>query len=275
MESADKIFFEWDENFRPENTSAYSLIFEVEKKSCRFSLLEIDKNRFIGLGDFRRSFEDVVNSVKWLTNSFHSTRIIIANSLSTLIPTALFSKEDSSLYLDFNFEKYDQDTIFNDELRNLQINSVYCIPGDLHKKIISYFPDAKVSHISTILIECLFANFKNLFGQGKVFLNVRNGEFDLIIFKVKGLQYFNSFQFKAPEDLLYYLIFVMEQLNLNPEETPLVLLGDTDKKSEIFELIFRYVRNVEFVDRNETSGYSYVLNEIPSHKYYSLFNSGQ
>lgn len=275
MESSARVFFEWDENFRPENAFAYALTLEVEKKSCRFSLMEVDKNRFVGLGDFRAPFEEVIHSVDWLRNSFHSARVIISNSRSTLIPAALFSKEESLSYLDFNFEKNDQEEIFNDELRNLQIRSVYCIQGDQYKMLKSYFPDAAISHVSTVLIESLFTHFKNLFGQGKIFLNVRTGEFDLIIFKGKGLQYFNSFKFKVSEDLLYFLIFVMEQLNLNPEETPLVLLGDTEKKSELFDLVFRYVRNVEFVVRNETCSYSYVLNEIPSHKYYTLFNSGQ
>jgi hypothetical protein len=86
------------------------------------------------------------------------------------------------------------------------------------------------------------------------------------------LIYCNAFHFMTPEDIAYYLIFVFEQLNLNPEEVGLTLLGNIDRYSPVYDLLFRYIRNIEFAGRNESFGYSYLFNEIPDHFYYSLLS---
>jgi hypothetical protein len=68
------------------------------------------------------------------------------------------------------------------------------------------------------------------------------------------------------------VIFVFEQLNLNPEEITLALLGNVEKFSPVFDLLFRYIRNIEFVSRNDGFDYSYLFNDVPGHFYYSLLN---
>ena len=272
-ETAVKIFSQFDESFHPEESDRYSLAIEIEKKKFSYCLLDIEKNKFVGVGSFHQPYNEIIDSIRWIQNSFQSKRIIIANSRSTLIPAPLFIKEEKQDYLDFNMEREKDDIVLNDWLENLGIYNIYCIPGQLQNDINMYFPDAKLCHVSSVLMESLYVNYKNLMETGKIFLNVRDEEFDLMIFQGKQLNYFNSFSFKVPEDLAYYLIFVMEQMSLNPEETPLVLLGDTDKKSGIFDILFRYIRIIDFAGRNEIYNYSYVLNDIPGQFYYTLFNS--
>ena len=275
LETPDKIFNHFDESFRPEESNHYSLVMEIEVKKFSYSLLDTEKNKFVGVGSFRQPFSEVINSNSWISNSFHSRRIIIANSRSTLIPSALFSQNEKQDYLDFNIERDGNDIVHHDWLENLGIYNIYCIPEQLQNNINVIFPGAKLCHVSSVLIESLFVNYKNLMGAGRMFMNVRDEEFDLMIFNGKNLTYFNSFSFKAPEDLVYYVIFVMEQMNLNPEETPLVLVGQIEKKSSTYDLLFRYIRNIDFAGRNEKFNYSYVLEDIPGHHFYTLFNSEQ
>jgi hypothetical protein len=274
-ETPDKIFNLFDESFRPEEPDRYSLVMEVERKKFSFSLLDIEKNKFVGVGSFSLPFRGVVDSIDWIRHPFHKKKIIIANTRSTLIPAALFSKDEKQDYLDFNMEREKSDAICYDQLENLGIFNIFCIPGQLKNDLDSVFPNINVCHVSSVLMDSLYVNYKNLMGTGKIFLNVRHEEFDLLVFNGKQLNYFNSFSFKVPDDLAYYLIFVMEQMNLNPEETPIVLLGDTEKKSGIVDILFRYIRNIDFAGRNETFNYSYAFNDIPGHFYYTLFNSEQ
>ena len=274
-ETTDKIISLIDESFSQEETSRYSLVMEIELRKISYSLLDVDKNKFIGAGSSFQSFHEMLGSMEWMRKPFHSKKIIISNSKSTLIPAALYSKEEKEGYLDFNMEREQDDIVLSDWLENLGVYNVYSLAGKLQQEIRVAFPGAKLCHVSSVLIESLFVNYKNLMGDGRIFLNVRDEAFDLVLFQGKQLSYVNSFLFRAPEDLVYYVIFVIEQMNLNPEETPIVLLGDTDKRSAIYDLLFRYIRNLDFAGRNETFNYSYVLNDIPPHSFYTLFNSGQ
>ena len=54
----------------------------------------------------------------------------------------------------------------------------------------------------------------------------------------------NTYNFQAPEDVLYYVLFGFEQFDLNPEQIPLALAGSVSEQSELFDLLFKYVRNV-------------------------------
>jgi hypothetical protein len=96
--------------------------------------------------------------------------------------------------------------------------------------------------------------------------------FDLVIFDGRQLTYFNSFSFQNPDDVVYYLIFVLEQLKFNPESMPLVLLGNVEKGGALFELLYRYIRHIEFGRRNETYKYSYLFGQVPPQLNYPLMN---
>jgi hypothetical protein len=274
-ELTEKIVTLLDESFRPEEPVRYSLMMEIGSRRLSWCLLDVEMNKFIGVGSVPESYIKAIGSLPWITHPFHSRRIIFSNGRTTLIPATLFLEEEKENYLTFNLEKEKDDIVLFDRMESLGIINVYAMPEQVNSDLSRIFPGSKQCHVSSVLIGCLYVNYKNIMGSGRMFLNVRDEEFDLVIFSGKQLKYANSFPFRVPEDIAYYLIFVMEQMNLNPEEIPLMLLGTTDNKSRIYEMLFRYVRTVEFARRNETYAYSYVMDDLPGNWYYTLFNSGQ
>jgi Protein of unknown function (DUF3822) len=270
-ESLRPILNKVDESFDAKDLRKYDLTFEMGDKTFGYSILDIEKNKFIALGYFRNHLADVVNSFSWLSGQFHTIKGIIANSRFTLIPEALFLESDKESYFNFLHERESGEAVFSDRLEHMEIFTVYSIPGHCRKEIERTFPSLNLCHISTVLIGNIWMNVKNIAGR-KVFLNLREGQFDLLVFEGKQLKYCNSFHFHTPEDIAYYVIFVFEQLNLNPEEVSMALLGNVDKFSPVFDLLFRYIRNLEFLSRNDGFNYSYLFNDIPGHFYYSLLN---
>jgi hypothetical protein len=260
-----------DESFDASESLKYDLIFELGEKSFGFSILDTEKNRFAAIGFFRNHLTDVIPHLPQLGCTYRSVKGIISNSRFTLIPEALYLEEEKEKYFSFLHDREAGDAVYSDQLEHLEIRSVYSIPGRLKREVDHVFPKVTVFHISTVLIRNLWMNAKNITSQ-KVFLNMRDSQFDVLVFDGRQLIYCNSFHFMTPEDIAYYLIFVFEQLNLNPEETGLTLLGSVERYSPVYDLLFRYIRNMEFAGRNEAYGYSYLFNEIPDHFYYSLLN---
>jgi len=270
-EALHPILNKTDESFDAKDLLKYDLTFETGDKTFGYSLLDVEKNKFIALGYFRNHLADVVNSLSWLGGQFHAVKGIIGNSRFTLIPEALFMENEKESYFNFLHEKEAGETVLSDRLRHLEIYTVYSISGHCRKEIDKVFPKATLCHISSVLIGNIWMNVKNMTGR-KVFLNLREGQFDLLVFEGKQLKYCNAFHYLTPEDIAYYVIFVFEQLNLNPEETCLALLGNVDKFSPVYDLLFRYIRNIEFISRSEGFDYSYLFNDIPGHSYWTLLN---
>ena len=128
-------------------------------------------------------------------------------------------------------------------------------------------------HFSSVFIECLGINFRHLTEGKTVFVNVRDDSFDMVYFKDSKLVFYNLFRFRTKEDFIYFLLASVEQLGLNPETAEVVLSGMIEKDSGIFDMISRYIRSAGFIRRNDSLGYSHVLEEVSRHQYYVLFNA--
>ena len=54
---------------------------------------------------------------------------------------------------------------------------------------------------------------------------------------------------------IYYILFTAEQLNLNPETLNLVFIGDITEDDEIYNIAYKYIRNISFGNRNDDFEY--------------------
>ena len=118
------------------------------------------------------------------------------------------------------------------------------------------------------LIETLLNKYKNL-DSDFCFVNVTNFNFEIVVLKDKKLALFNCFSFKTKEDFIYYILFTAEQLNLNPEEFNLVLMGDIEKESELYGILYQYIRNIKFYNLENQS---YTIEGVSLHSYFTLLN---
>jgi hypothetical protein len=271
IETLRTIINKLDESFNEKDLLKYDLTFESGYNTFGYSILDIEKNKFIGLGFYRNSISGVMNSLPWLTGHFHSVKGIVANSRFTLIPEALYLENEKENYFNFVHERDSGEVVHSDRLQHLGVYSVYGVPAHFSKEIDKFFSQAILRHISSVLISNIWMNVKNMSGR-KAFLNLRDAQFDLLVFEGNQLKYCNVFHYLTVEDIAYYVIFAFEQLSLNPEEVSLVLMGNGDRFSPVYDLLFRYIRNIEFASRNEGLNYSYLFNDIPEHAYFTLLN---
>ena len=66
------------------------------------------------------------------------------------------------------------------------------------------------------------------------------------------MQFSNSFEFETKEDFIYYILFTFEQLNLDVEKVKLYFTGDIELESEIYNSTYQYIRNVFFLESNNS-----------------------
>jgi phosphoribosyl-ATP pyrophosphohydrolase len=272
MEKTTPSFSKIDESFRESNSPDYDLVLQITDRSCEYSIFDHANNKFIALESYGVPLPSVIDRNHWLKNSFRSVRIIVENNRSTLIPFALFEEAEKDTYLNFSVETENDEKVLFDRLTQLDIVNIFGVNNTLHNQIVGLFPGAMVCHVSSVLIESIWMNFKNLITDKQILIFVREEAFNMIIFEKKQLVYSNAFNFREPEDFIYYVIFVMEQLNLNPEEVPVTLLGKISTKTPYFDFIFKYIRNVDFALQNESTEYSYVFDDVPGHSFYTLLN---
>jgi len=276
----------YDKSFNEAHTRDYSLFIQLGLKELALAVYNPEKNTFIGFESFRfdklhdvrhlpSAISEVFLHIGWFSYPFKSVVLMYQNTFSTLIPHPLFSEEQSSLYLEFNQPEEENSRIVNDKLKNNQAVNIYYLPNPVVEKIKSIWPNIKILHFSTALIESLSINFKNIADDKTLFVNLREDCFDVVYFKENKLHFYNSFKFLTKEDFIYFLLITIDQLNLNPENINLIISGKIDKQDENYNMINQYIKNYTLIPRNKNYGYSYVLDELRYHQYYVLFNALQ
>lgn len=276
----------FDKSFRESQTRNYSLSIQLNVNELVFSIYNIEKNKFIALEAYRFSDNDEINQIpsfmgKILNNRpafafpYNSVYVIYQNTFSTLIPLPLFEEDKKNLYLGFNQPFQEDSRIVFDTLKNNDAVNVYYMPNMVAGKIRDFWPNANILHFSTALIESVSVNYKNKASKNNIMVNVRDNCFDILYFVENKLKFYNTFDFRTKEDFIYFLLITIDQLGLNPESVELLLSGEIDSSDENYSMIREYIKNYKFIDRNNNFGYSYVLDEIMFHNYYTLFNSLQ
>ena len=276
----------YDKSFIETNTSDYYLSLRFGKRSLAFTVFNPDLKKYtifdaytysdLDLNeDAEQIFKQLFAEKNWLELQFKKVFFLMDHALSTLMPPPLFIEINMQQYLAFNHPiEASQPTHFNN-LKNAHVVDVFSIPETIDKLVKKKWPNAQLLHSSSVIIESLSINYKNKIGVNTLFLNLRDEGFDLVYFKNKKLQFYNFFRFHTKEDFIYFLLSAMEELELNPEEVELILSGNIDKSSILYEMIFRYIRSGKFIERNDSYGYSYLLDGLMGHKHYTLFNAQQ
>ncbi len=277
-----------DESFNLQETRNYSLAIQFNESEFTYCILDLKRNKYIVLQQFKRieykaaqtkskhPFQDFLNhlmmDMPWLKNPYKSVLIAYEGKRSTFIPGPLFDPAERDHYLQFNFHSEGEEQSYSDHLVPFDTHLVFPVPVSTDGAIHHHYPSVRIHHLASVLIESIWINYKNRINSSRVFLHLRENIFDLVLFDGRQLSYCNAFQYQNAEDIAYYLIFVLEQLSINPENIPVVLLGKAERNASLYELLARYIRHIEFGKRNEAFKYSYSINQLSPHAFYPLLN---
>jgi len=269
-----------DESFSPEAKAGYHLSILAGTDQLACSVLDIQANKFIAIQELQFENDDSFKSTcdllkqqgsdSFYSGEYSSVTAALVHPLSTLIPVPLFDPESSDNYLQFNHGK-DVGTAAHDLIPETDAQNVYALPENIDAIIKRAFPNVQVCHFSTTLLESLLVQHKNSTEQ-QIFVHLLPTRLCVTVLNEGKLILYNTYPHKTKEDVVYYILFVMEQLKLNAEKIPLSLYGEIQKSSEVFKLLEKYVKDVQFGSRPKNINYSLKFQEIPGHYYYNLFN---
>ncbi len=230
------------------------------------------ENKIIGLKVFDHknqnitSFsEDDFNFFDLFSSPYKSTTLLCCSLKETLVPTSVFDKSYSEDYIKFNFQSIDNEAVLNDDIKTLDITHVYTLNQSFLNTLKRIMPQAIIRNYKSALIDACFTHNGTM---SNVYVNTRQDCFDCIIFTEKGLLFANTFNYKSAQDFIYYLMNVLKQLGLNPESINLFLSGAIDEGDAVYNLIYKYIRNVNLIQK--PVGVEWPFADAAYHHYFAL-----
>ena len=258
------------ENFDITHPEQYHISVEIGLKQLSYCI--IDKKTF-KVEFFKRLIinEDlfsVINNDDIIKLNFASSSVLLLNFPSTIIPSDFFSEKKTKDILDFSAKTYN--IIKSDLLSKINSYLVYTIPDSVNDILFTFFPNAIQKAQQSHLIEQYNMIDENL---NNAYLYINESKLNITIFKNSKLILNNSFHIDTKEDVLYHTLFTFEQLKLDTENINVKLYGNINKGDENHQLLYEYIRNINFGLRPKKLIFSKEFNIIPEHQFFSLFSS--
>ena len=226
----------------------------VSTSGLSFCITHLVSNHIINFTE--TSFSDIlpIEEQLWkafldyplLSKPFDEIEIVHNNALNSFVPASLFNKEYLASYLQYNTKVFETDFFTYDFLENYNLYNVYVPYAHINNFLLDHFKTFEYQNSNTVLVKKLL-NY-NLHNFVKtVYVHIQENNFEIVVLNHQELLFFNSFAYKTAQDFLYYLLFTLEQLQINPDNGNVVFLGKIKPTSDIFLLSYNYIRNCEII----------------------------
>ncbi|MBT8178221.1 MAG: DUF3822 family protein [Eudoraea sp.] len=232
----------------------YKLSIQVSLNGLSFCILDtignsitlskrIDFGKELSPYEVLKELKTLIRKEGILNYTFTDVVVIHRNTLFSLVPKALFDADELANYLKFNVKMLANDLAVYDEVSNYDLVNVYVPFVNLNNYIYELFGEFEFKHHGTVLLDSLL----NLHNKGKApicYVHVDGDQIDITVLEHKELLFYNSFYISSKEDFIYYLLFTLEQLKLDPETVKVRLFGTIEEEDDLYEIAYEYIQNI-------------------------------
>lgn len=160
-----------------------------------------------------------------LNENFEKKYIIFYPQAFTLVPDEYFNDKKAEDWLGFNSIIPAEHKIIVSELTGVRARIIASISEAEYKKLDSLMPGAEFIPVISILINC-FKHYVQNKESDSIMIYTNDSKAVIVVFRGNELMLVNSFETTVNDDLLYFIIYIVEQLGLAPQHDFLYLSGD-------------------------------------------------
>ena len=193
------------------------------------------------------AIDRLLRQEKLIDKGFGEIELIHDNNLFALVPNEYFDKTHLVDYLKYGIKLFKSDYITYDSIQKIDAQAVYLPFVNINNYILDNFGEFEYHHASERFLNYCLDTSKDLDRlQCLIQINIRSIEF--VAIQNNELLFFNNFETHSREDILYYILFSLEQLEINPNQATIKLSGYIRKNENLIRLLKDYIKEVNLVD---------------------------
>jgi hypothetical protein len=275
-----------DESFNLSQGGDCNLYITLSPSTIRLAVADIERNKFVVLEDYELvsifTPSQVAEQLTLLAEEnpllqqqrWHAVRVSTSNQHFTLVPETLFDPASKQDYLQLHSElNLQQDIVHYYRHTSMEAVNIFSVDGSLQKTVENLFPTHNVQfiHQTSAVIKGVLQQPGRSTSKG-LYIFVEHNYVTILVVSETGLQFCNIFHYQSPEDFIYYIIFVMQEQKLNPEQETIYVWGDITHDSALFSMLQKYIRAVKLGKRPADVAYSYKFEDLFEHRYFEVFS---
>ncbi|WP_394991429.1 DUF3822 family protein [Emticicia sp.] len=273
-----------DDRFNSNQIAESHLLIEVSRDRFRFAVYHSEHDVIMWLEDYHvfslltenqllKSLKTIFQQHNFLSANYWKTiRLTVNANNFTLIPDEYYEADEATKYLNFAAGKNlsDREQIFDFKHSRFGVVSVFGVQKELIGWFREMYPARKITPVPVLgsLIEGIVQDRNN----NGLHLYFEDNHISIIYFKDAKLHFCNRFHFRTSQDMVYHVLFVMNELSLQTE-MPVTFYGEITSFSEGYIQLSESLKNIKFALNPIKLRFSQYFDDLPEHRYYTLFSS--
>lgn len=274
-----------DTRFSIDYLQDYILLLQAGEREFQLAVIDTKTHRCLLLEHYnffnvksKQEYQQLIEALfedhqLLMAGFWHSVRFAIKNLQFSLIPAALFDKEQLPAYLRLTSSQQQEDVcLYYPHPRN-SIVTVFAAEQHLLGWLNKRYANLKVKvlhHISAFVEGAL--HYPGQDSEPAVFLLLEQGVLTVVISHQAKLLYANLFRCNTAADVLRYLMMLFKEFGLTQATTRVLLWGDLTATSNWYLEIKPYFGNLTFGTRPRALKFNYMFDEVPEQRFFDLFS---
>ncbi|MCB0478382.1 MAG: DUF3822 family protein [Crocinitomicaceae bacterium] len=208
------------------NAHQHQLSIELSDAQIRFAILkgkELVKSFSENINEKSRSeVERVIKNNADLDFDFGDVTLSYSEQKSTLVPVQMITDSQPEKLFKFCYGDVKENIDYN-RIPELGLANIFQIPLWVKSAFVINFPVINIYHSNTIFLKGIFN--ETVF-KPKAHVLIYEDYFHLILVSKTHLLLSNSFIYKSSEDVIYHLLFALDQKEISKNDVEVHLYGE-------------------------------------------------
>lgn len=266
--------------YKSQLSNSYIMSVQLRLDGLSFCIYDAVVNSFLVFGnvDFEDPDELFSHHEEYIMRndifSLKYKKVIVGveSKLATMMPEALYEEgRDAEVlrYVGANLTK--DDYILTDIIEIAQSRTLYYIPQFLYYFLQTQFSNLIIRYIGTPIVEMMLS--RRSLDDKRQMVNVFYGRNRVLVIATEDnrLKLCNEYSSFDDNDLVYYVVYALEQLGMNTDDVSVTVSGEVDKRDDKYIMLCRYVHNVRIATLPNKFQYGFNLAKLGEHKFVNLF----
>ena len=266
-----------DKTFDPKDTSLYYLLLQRDESSLKFSIVDPGTDVVLVLGrhvvnqneSSEHFLKRLISEYPILDGEFKAVFLTFIYESKCLIPLQLFDPKKSIEYLEMASGRSIQDvsTFKHSKMGAVMITESFPEKDWFQKK----YPNIKFYPNSSLLIETLSRKFQ--YDKRSILsVEIAGDKTEVLVFRNGKLLLNNVFETTNENDFAYYVLNTIQQLQLKPDNTQVLLSGEILKESRKYSTLASCFEKIQFNDELYRPNFGLSIDQTHLNEFTSIFN---
>ena len=259
----DNVLFKIND-FDLANSPSYHLYLKNTQDSYQYAVIDPANHQVLLVGTHQEPLVNTYNDI--LEAKYGVVKISLFTKSYTFIPEVHYSNTLEPTFTTF-LQADNLEIIQTEFLKYQEIRNIYALNKIIFEKLQEKFPIASFySQVNPFFKNSLKINSSQ---TTQLFINFLNSHIELLFLNNQDLLFYNIFEIKNNDELQYFILLALQQLNLSSKNVHVNISGTIDIDSTAWQKLSNLFAKVDLA-KPENLNIPANLEQAPLHYYFSL-----